>query len=134
MKYIYACYLNLVFYCLNYSAMFNHNSFCCISAGFITPNSRQRFYIFKSSNATGVWKRNEHRDNWILINAYWVCLEFALDLLDIHLLDINLSDANWNWSDGDIYSFSVNILLVFKMSWRPTNVCWEFFRLFRSYL
>ena len=41
----------------------------------------------------------------------WICLGFALDLSDIHLLDIDLSDADLDLLDTDIDSFTVNIFL-----------------------
>ena len=51
---------------------------------------------FKSSNrnAAGVWKGDKYRNNWVLINASWIRLGSALDLLDIDLLAIDLSDAD----------------------------------------
>ena len=51
---------------------------------------------FKSGNINfiGVLKRSNYRDYWVLTNASWVYLGFALDLSDIHLLDKKLSDTD----------------------------------------
>ena len=40
---------------------------------------------FKPSNrdAAGVWKCEEYRNYWVLINASWISLGLSLDLLDI---------------------------------------------------
>ena len=79
---------------------------------------------FKSSNrnATGVWKCDEYRNYWVLINTSWICLEFASDFLDIELLDIDLPDADYDLLDTDIYSgkYFVGLQDVFKM-------CLDFF-------
>lgn len=50
---------------------------------------------FKSSNgnANGVWKYDEYRNYWVLTDSSWICLGLALDLSNIDLLDIDLSDA-----------------------------------------
>ena len=51
---------------------------------------------FKSSNrnATGLSKCDKYRNYWVLFNASWICLGFALDLLYIDLLDTDLPDAD----------------------------------------
>ena len=69
---------------------------------------------FKPSNrnATWVYKCNEYRNYWVLINISWICFGFALDLLNIDLLDVGLSDVDWDLLDEELYSFPVNILLV----------------------
>lgn len=50
---------------------------------------------FKSSNgnANGIWKYDEYRNYWVLTDSSWICLGLALDLSNIDLLDIDLSDA-----------------------------------------
>ena len=37
---------------------------------------------------------NEYRNYWVLRNASWICFEFALDLSDKDLLDIDLQNAD----------------------------------------
>ena len=50
---------------------------------------------FKSSNgnANGIWKYDEYRNYYVLTDSSWICLGLALDLSNIDLLDIDLSDA-----------------------------------------
>ena len=91
LKDIYVSYLKLEFYC------FTHEQ-CQIRIYFIQLVSQHQTVAidFKSSNknAAGGQKRNEHRNYWILIKASWVFIDFALDLLDVDLLAIYLSDAD----------------------------------------
>ena len=50
-------------------------------------------FKYSNGNANGIGKYDEYRNYWVLTDSSWICLGLALDLSNIDLLDIDLSDA-----------------------------------------
>ena len=83
-------------------------------------NTKQSLEILNLKVEIAIWfsKCDEYQNYCVLINESLICLGFAVDLLDIGLVDKDLSDTDLDLLETDRDSFPVNILLFSKLSRR----------------